>query len=202
MGAFVSEEAGGGQELPLWQQQMRIRAFRLLGWSLPLMLVSFAVSSMIPHSTPKEIHLRDWGEAVIVKGRFDIPKKGNEEVQAMIMLDGPSPSPKAGPIDIRVKTLDGSFDYKKRWNFRPDIQTDGTWNSRILLKLPGGNTVAYRLKTQGAPDMLLGSKLHVVMNPARSVDRYLRWIEMVFYPSLVFCILAAAMLLFIKYSKR
>ena len=198
------DEQGSEQvkELPLWQQQMRVRAFRLLGWALPLFLIAFAVSSMIPHVPQSEIMVREWGEAFIIKGRIDVPKLGADEVTAAILLDGPVPSPKAGPIDIRVKTLDGSTDIKKRWNFRPEVQLDRTWKASFPLKLPSGQTVAYRIRTQGAPEWLHGAKLHVIANPSRSVDRYLRFVELLLYPSLSFCLLAVVMILFVKYSRQ
>lgn len=179
---------------------MRVRAFRLLGWALPLMLMSFAVSSIIPHSRQTEIMVRDWGEAVIIKGRIHVPKMGPDEIAAVILIDGPLPAPKPGPLDLRIKTLDGSLDIKKRWNFRPAVQLDQSWKAIFPIKLPAGQTVAYRFRTQGSPEMLASAKLHMIANPSRSVDRYLRYVELLFYPSLAFCILAVSMLLFIKYS--
>ncbi|MBC7659364.1 MAG: hypothetical protein H7249_06620 [Chitinophagaceae bacterium] len=184
-----------------WQQDMRVRSFRILGTFAPLLIASFFLSSMVPHNEgEKEILIRPWGDAVLVKGRVDIPRRTSEEIQTVFVLEGPLPPPVIDLFNVRVKSLDGNFDSKKRWKFKAIKATKSSWSAVFPLRVPSGQTLAYRLKTEKASAELAAANLHIIIDPRRSADKFFRIGEMFFYPSLALCIFGVAMLLFAKFS--
>lgn len=182
-----------------WQTKMRMRAYKLLGYTLPTVVLAALASSLLPSKEQKVILEKPWGESVLVRGRIEIPRRSSSEVPTAWVIEGPLPKPRSGVLNIRTKTLDDAFDIKKRWNFAPHFAEDGVWSSTFYLKIPAGEIVAFRIRGEGAPDIPANARLKVISDPARPIDKYLRMIEVLIYPSLSLALLAIVMLLFARF---
>lgn len=185
-----------------WQSSSRTRGFRLLSYSVPTLILASLASSLLPPALPEEILKRGWGESVLIRGRLELPERKPSEVQTAWVIEGPMPKPKAGVLNIRAKTLDNSFDVKKRWNFAPHMASGGGWASIFYLKLPPGELLAYRIRSEGAPEIPATATLRVVTDPARGIDKYLRMIAILVYPSLTMAFIGLALVLFSKSPGR
>lgn len=182
-----------------WQTKMRMRAYKLLGYTLPTVVLAALASSLLPAKEQKVILEKPWGESVLVRGRIEIPRRSGSEVPTAWVIEGPLPKPRSGVLNIRTKTLDDAFDTKKRWNFAPHFAEDGVWSSTFYLKIPAGEIVAFRIRGESAPDIPANARLKVISDPARPIDTYLRMIEVLIYPSLSLALLAIVMLLFARF---
>ncbi len=185
-----------------WQENTSLRAFRLLGYSLPTLIIASLAASILPAGQPKLVLERSWGESVLIRGRLELPKRGDAEIPTAWVIEGPMPKPENGVLSIRVKTLNNDVDTKKRWNFAPTNTGEGSWSSTFNLKLPGGELMAYRIRSEGRVNIPSKATLKVYTDPARPIDRYLHMIAFLRYPSSIMVLIAGVMLFFARSSRK
>lgn len=181
---------------------LRQQGFRLLGWSLPILILSSLASYNLPKVQPEEILRRKWGESVLIRGRLEMPRRAAEEIATLWTIEGPDPKPRAGILSIQVRTLDSTFDIKKRWNFAPKSGPRDTWSSSFPLNIPGSEVVAFRIRSEGAPEIPATATLSVLTDPPRSLDRLLKLASYFLLPSLFLCVITLGILIFSRLSRK
>lgn len=190
------DESGNGSGRSTWQQKLKFRGLRLIGWTLPLMLASLVASSMVPHVPPKVLLDRPWGEKNFISGRVDTPKKGTAEVDVKLQIEGPLPLPKGAQASFRFKSIDGGDDVKKGWKLMPVAMEGKRWKTVFFTRIPADQTLAYLVRLKADLPKMSEMKFQLVADPERAMNTYLRYAELLFYPMLALSLLGGVMVIF------
>lgn len=182
-----------------WQAKMRLRAFKLIGYCVPIVIIALTASSFLPSTKEKVVLEKTWGESILVRGRIELPKRNSLQIPTAWIIEGPMPKPKSMILDIRTKTLDGTFDQRRRWNFAPQSIGEATWRSVFYSKVPAGEVVAFRIRAEQDSDIPPATTLNVVTDPARPLDKWLRILGIMIYPASALLFFAIVMLLFARF---
>lgn len=178
-----------------WQKKLKFRGLRLIGWTLPVMLFSVFATSLVSHVPPKLLFERPWGDKKFISGRFESPKKGGTEVNVLLQLDGVTPIPRKTQASLRFKTLDGKEDIKKSWTLMP-VPDGKRWKALFFTSIPDGQTLAYFVRVKADTSAMTDVKVQLIADPERSVNKYLRFAELLFYPMLALSLLGVVMVVF------
>jgi hypothetical protein len=184
-----------------WQKKLKFRGLRLIGWTLPLMLVALFASSLVSHVPAKVLLERPWGEKKFITGRVDTPERTGGELNVLLLMSGPKAPPRGAEVLLRFKSVDGSEDVKRSWKLAPVPDGNG-WKASFFTRIPAGKTVAYLLRPKA--DLMQKADLNVqfISDPERSINKYFRMAELLFYPMLALSVLGAVMVLFPHFISR
>ena len=176
-----------------WQKKLRYRGFRLLGFSLPLLLLSVFIASFVPRRPPQ----------VLATGELDSQKKGSGRLVLPAMADGDIPvtlslqwdrrPPAALRMDVQISDPDGQDQLQKKIKIKAK-RSGESWQQNLIFHVPGNSVRSFNL-AQGSRESLLTRYTFTAFASTPTL-RFLRIGEMLFYPALAIVFLALVMVLF------
>ncbi len=176
-----------------WQKKLRYRGFRLLGWSLPLLLLSLGSASLIPRRPPLILAEDDVSSSKKNSGLLTLPYGKETDLPLTLELNWTERPARDARLNLLVTDRSGSNRIQKKIAIKP-IRRSKVWQQNIEIRLTSTEIHDYTLLIQSKSPML--SHFRWIAFAAPPAARYFRIGEMLYYPALAFIILAMSMVLF------
>ncbi len=176
-----------------WQKKLRYRALRLLGFSLPLMLLSLLTASFIPRRPPQILAQGELSHEKKSSGRLVLPAIQDGEVPVTLTLQWDRRPPVALRMAFRMSDAEGQDQLQKKIKIKAKGSA-GSWEQTLLLQLPGNAVRNFTLAHDSREATL--TRYQFTAFASTPVHRILRIGEVLFYPALAIVFLALVMVLF------
>jgi hypothetical protein len=182
-----------------WQKNLKYRGFRLLGFSLPILLLSLVATSFVPRRAPAVLAEGKVTGKSSGSGRLILPVTGGEEVPVSLTLQWKRRPPAALRLNLQISDAEGQDQLQKKLKVKPKL-ADQLWQQRLELQLSSPGVRTFVLSTdQPEAGELRYSFIAFATTPLQHI---LRIGEMFFYPALAFVLLALVMVLFPSFIDR
>jgi len=175
-----------------WQKKLKYRGFRLLGFSLPFLMLSLLAASMIPRRPPVLLADGEIRSQKVSRGRFLLPVGMDGDIPITLALQWEQ-RPSVGRVELRISDPEGQDQQQKK--IKINAQGSGTsWQQTLQLRLNGGSLRNFTLAAQTREPLI--THYSFTAFAAQPWLRILRIGEMLLYPALAFVFLALVMVLF------
>lgn len=176
-----------------WQKKLRYRGFRLLGWSLPLLLVSVVAASLIPRRPPQILAEGDAHSGQTLAGHFVMPPG---DVPLNLELEWAARPPRGLRMDLQCGDTEGVDRQQKKILVK--ARNHGRiFQQRVELRLGASSGQQFTLLASSRDPVL--THYRFIAFAGTPLHTYLRFGEMLFYPALALVMLAVAMILFPRF---
>jgi hypothetical protein len=177
----------------MWQKKLRYRGFRLLGFSLPLLLLSLVAASFIPRRPPQTLASGDFPTQKKSSGRFLVPAAADGEIPVTLTLQWDRRPVSTLRVDVQISDPEGQDQLQKKIKIKAKASGEG-WQQTLAFHVPAHSVRNFTLTSSSRePTLTRYSFVAFASNPAH---RVLRFGEMLFYPALAIVLLALVMVLF------
>lgn len=176
-----------------WQKKLRYRGFRLLGFSLPVLLLSLVAASFIPRRPPLTLASGELPSQKKSSGRIVVPAASDGEIPVTLTLQWDRRPPSTMRVNMQIIDPERQDLLQKKIKIKAKAVREG-WQQTLAFHVPGHSVRNFTLiSTSREPTLTRYSFIAFASSPAL---RILRFAEMLFYPALAFVLLAMVMVLF------
>jgi hypothetical protein len=176
-----------------WQKKLRYRGFRLLGFSLPILLLSLVAASFIPRRPPQTLASGELPSQKKSSGRLLIPAVSDGDIPVTLLLQWDRRPPAAMRVDLQMSDPEGQEQLQKKIKIKAK-GSGNNWQQTMVFHVPGNSVRKFLMTSLGRESTLTHySFIAFASSPAL---RILRIGEMLFYPALALMLLALVMVLF------
>ncbi len=176
-----------------WQKKLRYRGLRLLGFSLPLLLLSLLTASFIPRRPPQILAQGELSHEKKSSGRLVLPAIQDGDVPVTLSLQWDRRPPAALRMTLQMSDAEGQDQLQKKIKIKAK-SSDGSWVQTLLLPVPGNAVRNFTLALDGRD--ATRTRYQFTAFASTPALRILRIGEMLFYPALAIVFLALVMVLF------
>ncbi|HET9240784.1 MAG TPA: hypothetical protein VFO10_26200 [Oligoflexus sp.] len=176
-----------------WQKKLRYRGFRLLGFGLPLLLLSVVAASFIPRRPPQILASGELSSQKMGAGQLIIPAAPDGDIPITLTLEWDRRPPSPMRLDIQISDPEGQDQLQKKIKVKAK-NSGKTWQQSLMIPIPGSSVRSFTLASVSRDPTT--TRYQFTAFASTPAHRILRVGEMLFYPALVFVLLALVMVLF------
>ncbi|WP_218109989.1 hypothetical protein [Oligoflexus tunisiensis] len=171
----------------------------MLGFSLPLLLLSLVAASFIPRRPPSVLAEGTMTGQNPGSGRLILPVTGGEDVPVSLTLQWERRPPAALRLNLHISDREGQDQLQKKLKVKPK-RVGRHWQQKLDLRLSSAGVRTFTLSTISPESGVM--RYSFIAFAATPMQRVLRIGEMFFYPALAFVLLALVMVLFPTFVNR
>jgi hypothetical protein len=176
-----------------WQKKLRYRGFRLLGFSLPLLLLSLVAASFIPRRPPQVLASGELSSQKKSTGQLIIPASPDGDSPITLTLEWERRPPSPMRLDVQISDPEGQDLLQKKIKIKAK-NIGKTWQQALVFPISGSSVRSFTLASVSRDPSI--TRYQFTAFASTPGHRILRIGEMFFYPALVFVLLALVMVLF------
>lgn len=176
-----------------WQKKLRYRGFRLLGFSLPILLLSLVAASFIPRRPPQTLASGELPSQKIRSGRLVIPAVSDGDIPVTLLLKWDRRPPSAMRVDLQMSDPEGQEQLQKKIKIKAK-GSGNNWQQAMVFHAPGNSLRKFSMTSLSRESTL--TRYSFIAFASSPAHRILRIGEMLFYPALALVLLALVMVLF------
>lgn len=176
-----------------WQKKLRYRGFRMMGWSLPILLISLVAASLIPRRPSQILVEGDLPSQKKRTERFVLPAGVDGDVPVTLELLWTRRPPPGLKVELQISDPEGQDLLQKKIRIKAQ-RAGAQWQQKMEMRLSGAPIRNFVLSAQSREPVVTHYQLTAFAGSP--LLRLLRIGEMLFYPALAFVCLAMVMILF------
>jgi hypothetical protein len=176
-----------------WQKKLRYRGFRLLGFGLPMLLLSLVAASFIPRRPPQLLASGELSSQKKGMGQLVIPVAPDGDIPITLTLEWDRRPPAPMRLDLQLNDPEGQDQLQKKIKIKAK-NSGRIWQQTLAFHIPASSVRSFTLASVSRDPTI--TRYHFTAFASTPAHRILRIGEMLFYPALVFVLLALVMVLF------